>query len=68
MTIDINEEITILSHGFNKSADDMFFLRDGLNNYGINNFVVNLPATFASIDDCVDSLNLQIYNLIKKYY
>jgi hypothetical protein len=30
MTVYLGERITILSHGFNKSFNDMFFLSDGL--------------------------------------
>jgi hypothetical protein len=67
MIVDLGERITILSHGFNKSLTDMIFLSDGLKKHGINNIVVNLPATFRSLDDCVNSLNLQIYDIVKKY-
>jgi uncharacterized alpha/beta hydrolase family protein len=65
--MDLDEKIAILSHGFNKSLNDMLFLSTGLKKHGINNIVVNLPTTFCSVDDCIKSLNLQIYDIVKKY-
>ncbi|MCL2193539.1 MAG: alpha/beta fold hydrolase [Treponema sp.] len=63
----LDNQITILSHGFNKSHDDMSYLSDGLNKHGVNNFAVNLPITFKSLDDCLGPLDLQICDIIKKY-
>ena len=58
------QELTILCHGFNKSAEDMFFLRDGLNNRGIKNIVANIPSTLSSLEDCINSFHLQVYDYI----
>ena len=63
----MNNQITILSHGFNKSSEDMAYLGDGLSYHGINNVIVNLPTTFGSLSDCLNSLHAQIYDITKKH-
>ncbi|MCL2232131.1 MAG: alpha/beta fold hydrolase [Treponema sp.] len=64
---DLNEKIAILCHGFNKSHNDMYFLSAGLKKRGINNIAVNLPLTFRSFDDCVDSFHAQIHDTVKTF-
>ena len=60
-------QITILSHGFNKSHDNMFYLCNGLNNHGINNIAVNLPLTYKSLEDCLASFDSQVCDIVKEY-
>jgi len=62
----LRNQITILSHGFNKSFEDMSYLSDGLSHHGVNNIIVNLPITFKSLNDCLNSLHVQIYDIVKK--
>jgi len=61
------KRIAVLCHGFNKSRSDMGFLSDGLKARGIDNFAVNLPLTFRSFGDCVDSFHSQIRGAAKKF-
>ncbi|MCL1991988.1 MAG: alpha/beta hydrolase [Spirochaetes bacterium] len=60
-------QITILAHGFNKSRGDMLFLSCGLKARGIDNIAVKLPARFNTLNNCLDSLHLQIGNVVKKH-
>lgn len=63
----MDNQITILSHGFNKTREDMLFLSEGLKAHGIKNIVVNLPTTFKTLNECLDSFHIQIYDIVKEY-
>lgn len=63
----MKNEITILVHGFNKNKDDMAYLTNGLNKSGFKTFSVNLPTTFGSLEECKQSLYLQVNDFIKNY-
>jgi uncharacterized alpha/beta hydrolase family protein len=62
----MKEEITVLVHGFNKDKYDMAFLEKGLRESGFKTVSVNLPTTFGTLEECRQSLSLQINNLIRK--
>ncbi|MDA3915396.1 MAG: alpha/beta hydrolase [Deltaproteobacteria bacterium] len=63
----MKDEITIIVHGFNKDKHDMGFMKQGLCDSGFKTVLVDLPTTFGTIEDCKNSLDAQINNLIKKY-
>lgn len=50
----------ILVHGFYRDKTDMSYLDMELNSLGYETFVVNLPTTFGSFDEILDSFTLQL--------
>lgn len=63
----MRKEITILVHGFNKSQSDMAYLEAGLKASGFTVLSVNLPTTFASLEQCRNSLAEQIKEVVEEY-
>ncbi len=54
--------LIVLVHGFNKDRDDMCFLQEQLSSLGFEVLSVDLPTTFGTIEDSVNSLYLQIWH------
>ncbi|EQB40175.1 hypothetical protein M947_03900 [Sulfurimonas hongkongensis] len=52
--------MTVLVHGFYRDKTDMSYLHYGLDSLGFETFVVNLPSTFGTFEDMVDSMALQL--------
>lgn len=63
----MRKEIVVLVHGFFKAQRDMRYLEQGLREAGYETLSVNLPTTLGSMEECVDSLSIQIANLEKEY-
>jgi len=63
----MNDEITILIHGFGKNKNDMSYLEKGLSQFGFNVISVNLPTTFGSLNDCIKSLHFQVNDIIMNH-
>lgn len=63
----MTKEITVLVHGFSKNKSDMRFLESGLSSSGFEVFVVSLPTTFSSLEQCSKSLFLQIKDIVDEY-
>jgi len=61
----VTSRVTILVHGFNKNKSDMAYLEKGLRQAGHEVFSVNLPTTFCSLEECRNSMFLQINEIIK---
>ncbi len=53
----------ILVHGFYRDKTDMSYLDMELNSLGYETFVVNLPTTFGSFEEIVDSFSSQLKSL-----
>lgn len=60
----MSNRLIVLVHGFNKNRDDMRFLHRRLSSLGFNVISVDLPTTFGTIDDAVNSLHLQVSHQI----
>lgn len=58
------KEVTILVHGFNKSSSDMSYLEAGLKSAGFDVISVSLPTTFSTLEQCRNSLYLQIKEVV----
>ncbi|MFP4397592.1 MAG: esterase/lipase family protein [Desulfonatronovibrio sp.] len=56
-------EIVVLVHGFFKGPRDMNYLARGLKDAGFETFSPDLPTTLGSLEDCVDSLRIQVSGL-----
>lgn len=63
----MKDEITVLVHGFNKGKNDMAYLEKGLRESGFETVSVDLPTRFGTLEECRDSLSLQINDLVQKY-
>jgi len=63
---EMNEEITILIHGFNRNRIDMSFLEQGLKSSVFETFSVNLPATFGCFNDCLEAIDKQVRILLER--
>jgi pimeloyl-ACP methyl ester carboxylesterase len=57
-------DLVILVHGYCGSRRDMRFLEKGLRNLGHETVPVSLPATFGSLDDCLESMRRQLKNIV----
>jgi len=62
----MSRELTVLVHGFNKNRNDMKYLADGLNSLGFKTVSVNLPTTFGTLEQSVNSLYLQMKDLARE--
>ncbi|MCW6035898.1 alpha/beta hydrolase [Spirulina subsalsa FACHB-351] len=58
------DEIVILLHGFNKGPDDMMPLASRFKELGYESIVPRLPTLFGSLEDCVSSLEIQLFDVI----
>lgn len=56
--------LIVLVHEFNKGRDDMCFLQEQLSSLGFEVLSVDLPTTFGTIEDSVNSLYLQVWNKV----
>lgn len=61
------DQLVVLVHGYFKNKSDMRYLENGLKNYGYRVISATLPTTFGSMDDCLNSLRLQISDMTKNY-
>lgn len=50
----------VLVHGFYRDKRDMSYLRHALDSLGFETFVVDLPTTFGTLQEMVDSMALQL--------
>ena len=64
---ELKQQLIVLVHGYFKNASDMAWLQSGLEKHGYTVKSTNLPTTFGSLQECVDSLKLQIQSLIKTF-
>ncbi|MDM8526068.1 alpha/beta fold hydrolase, partial [Desulfococcaceae bacterium HSG8] len=60
-------QLVVLVHGYCKNSDDMAFLNNGLKNRNYDTFSATLPTTFGTIEDCTNSLRIQIEDLLCRY-
>lgn len=60
----MKREVTVLIHGFNKSKSDMLYIEAGLKSAGFEVLSVSLPTTFCSLEQCCNSLFLQIKEIV----
>jgi triacylglycerol lipase len=60
-----SKEVVILVHGFFKSKSDMNYLEFGLKKEGYFVLNIDLPTTFGSFEDCIQSMHLQVNHIVK---
>nr|WP_067285939.1 alpha/beta fold hydrolase [Marinobacterium profundum] len=63
----MNDEITILVHGFNRGRRDMAYLEAGLHREGWHTRALNLPTLFGDMNDCVAAMSAQLDDITGSY-
>ncbi|ANG64198.1 hypothetical protein A8C75_18110 [Marinobacterium aestuarii] len=63
----MNDDITILVHGFNRGRRDMAYLEAGLRRQGWHTRALNLPTLFGDMDDCVAAMSAQLNDIQGRY-
>lgn len=59
----MNKETVVLVHGFFKGPGDMKYLKQGLEKAGFATFTPDLPTTLGSLEECAESLGIQLARL-----
>jgi pimeloyl-ACP methyl ester carboxylesterase len=63
----MNDDITILVHGFNRGRRDMAYLQAGLRREGWHTRALNLPTLFGDMNDCVAAMSAQLDGITQRY-
>ncbi|MCP8688035.1 alpha/beta fold hydrolase [Marinobacterium sedimentorum] len=63
----MNDEITILVHGFNRGRRDMAYLEAGLRRAGWQTRALSLPTLFGDMNDCVAAMATQLDDITGRY-